>query len=46
MGQNIKKFTSTAEYDAFRSTDGWAYPNVSFIETNILYGGKHGKRYF
>ena len=35
MGQNIKKFTSTAEYDAFRSTDGWAYPNVSFIETNI-----------
>ena len=31
----MKKLTSTAEYDSFRSTDGWASPNVSFIEPNI-----------
>lgn len=35
MSKNIRKFTSQAEYDAYKAVDGWDYPSVSFVETDI-----------
>ena len=33
--KNIRKFDSTEAYEQFRKTDGWDYPNVSYVETPI-----------
>lgn len=33
--KNIRKFNSTEDYTNFRKTDGWDYPNVSFVEGPI-----------
>lgn len=35
MSKNIRKFTSQADYDAYKANDGWDYPSVSFVETSI-----------
>ena len=35
MSKNIRKFTSQAAYDAYKAADGWDYPSVSFVETEI-----------
>lgn len=35
MSKNIRKFTSQADYDAYKANDGWDYPSVSFVETDI-----------
>lgn len=35
MSKNIRKFTSQAAYDAYKANDGWDYPSVSFVETDI-----------
>lgn len=35
MSKNIRKFTSQADYDAYKAEDGWDYPSVSFVETSI-----------
>jgi hypothetical protein len=35
MSKNIRKFASQAEYDAYKANDGWDYPSVSFVETDI-----------
>lgn len=29
---NIRKFSSVAEFENYRATDGWAYPAVNFVE--------------
>lgn len=35
MSKNIKKFASTEEYNEWKATDGWSYPSVCFVESNI-----------
>lgn len=35
MSKNIKKFTSTEEYEKWKATDGWSYPSVCFVESNL-----------
>ena len=34
MNSNIKKFDSKEAFDAYRATDGWAYPSVNYITNN------------
>lgn len=34
MNSNIKKFDSKEAFDAYRATDGWAYPSVNYIVNN------------
>jgi hypothetical protein len=35
MAKNLRKFSSTAEYENYRATDGWDYPSVCFVETSF-----------
>lgn len=35
MSKNIKRFTSTEEYNQWKATDGWSYPSVCFVESNL-----------
>lgn len=35
MSKNIKRFASTGEYEKWKATDGWSYPSVCFVESNI-----------
>ena len=33
MNENIKRFNSHSDYEKWKATDGWDYPNVSFIDS-------------
>lgn len=35
MSNNIRKFDSTAQYQKYRNTDGWAYPAVNVVSNGI-----------
>ena len=35
MAKNLRKFSSTAEYENYKATDGWDYPSVCFVETSF-----------